>query len=220
MTARNGKLLPACALAVALLQGCGGSATDAVAAAGEAPLSPATAERLFSGEVLEGKGCPLLSAADVAAVAGIDVGGITTNPAMECLYAWDGGAAVLSRPLVHRSAEWAHTQYAGATEDLSPAQMEAGAAELAGLLGEKAAAGEITEKQAGVGGALAASQSGLEVRNADVAGIWDEASHDGNRIKVRVGNVIFDVAADRGDAFDLELSRAIATRVVHNLERR
>ncbi|HET8819417.1 MAG TPA: hypothetical protein VFM73_07745 [Xanthomonadaceae bacterium] len=208
------------------LQGCDAAPADAAGRVDAVALpdgveagAPAT-ERLFSGEVLEGEGCVLLSIEDVSAATGIDATEISTNPAMDCFFSWEGGQVVLMWPSIHRSIEQASEQYAGFTQDLSAADMQAGIADLGKRLDAKAAAGDITDRQASAATALAGSQAGLEVRNTDVAGVGDEASHDGNRLKVRVGNVILDVTAKRDDEFDLELTKAVANRVVHNLEQR
>lgn len=200
------------------------SAADSRAADPGAPSTAAAVEvspdRLFSREALRGEGCPMMSRADVGDVVGIDASSITTNPGMDCLYSWEGGAAVLSSIRVHRSAKGAARVYADATQDLSTAEMQAGIDELKSHLADEVAGGGMRDDQAAVAGDLVDSRAGSTVSNVQVQGIGDRASHDGNRIKVLVGNAIFDLAVDSGDDFDPELSRRLAQRVIRNMEAR
>lgn len=222
------KLLGVVVLCLAL-QGCDspdevgmpGNALPVVAGADvEVPDVEPPPDRLFSREALRGEGCPMLSRADVSEVVGIPPSAITTNRGMDCLYSWDGGAAVLSSIRLHRSARGAATQYAGATEDLSAEQMQAGIDELKARMADEVAAGGMRDDQAAVAGDLVDSRAGTTVANVEVQGVGDRASHDGNRIKVLVGNAIFDVAVDTGDDFDPALSRSLAQRVIRNMEAR
>ena len=200
------------------------SAADARAADPGATSAAAAVEaspgRLFSREALRGEGCPMMSREDVGDVVGVDASSITANPGMDCLYSWEGGAAVLSSIRVHRSAKGAARVYADATQDLSAAEMQAGIDELKSHLADEVAAGGMRDDQAVVAGDLVDSRAGSTVGNVEVQGVGNRASHDGNRIKVLVGNAIFDLAVDSGDDFDPELSRRLAQRVIRNMEAR
>jgi hypothetical protein len=202
----------------ALPAGAAGNAAAAAESTEPAPAADAPQERLFTREALRGKGCPMLSREDVADVVGIAASGIETNRGMDCLYSWNGGAAALGSIRVHRSARGAATQYAGATQDLTAAEMQAGIDEVKARMAEEVAAGGMRDDQAAVAGDLVDSRAGSTVTNVDVQGVGDRASHDGNRIKVLVANAVFDLAADSGDDFDPELSRRLAQRVIRNME--
>ncbi len=213
-------------LAFSALGGCDDGNPDAragvdadAAVATNPPASANGREQMFDRAAVKAKGCPLLRVEDVAASVDIAATAVRPNPALDCLYAWDGGTAMLGNIRVHGSVEAARRDFARTTEDLTAAEMQAGADSLEKRLEAEAAAGSIDRRAAPVGGALARSMAGSDVTNAAIRGIGELASHDGNRLKVLVGNVTFDLAADRGDEFDLELSRSIAQRVVRNLER-
>lgn len=210
-----GMALQACAASDDTAMGGNATGSDAASTATAAEAPP---ERLFSRDALRGEGCPMLSRADVAEVAGIAASGIETNRGMDCLYSWNGGRAALGSIRVHRSARGAATQYAGATQDLTAAEMQAGIDELKARMAEKVADGGMRDDQAAVAGDLVDSRAGSTVTNVEVQGVGDRASHDGNRIKVLVGNAIFDLAVDTGDDFDPELSRRLAQRVIRNME--
>lgn len=200
------------------------SAADARAAGSEA-TSAATAMdvapgRLFTREALRGEGCPMMSREDVGDVVGVAASSITANPGMDCLYRWNGGGAVLSYVQVHRSANGAARHFADATRNLSAAEMQAGIDALKAHLADEVADGGMRDDQAALAGGLVDSQAGSTVSNVEVQGVGDRASHDGTRIKVLVGNAIFDVAVETGDDFDPELSRHLAQRVVRNMQAR
>lgn len=204
-------------LAGLALPGCGSGADPALATP-VAPVKAQSADRLLSSEALRGKDCPLLSAADVAEAVGIAASGIVANPAMDCLYAWQGGRAVVSNIRAHRSVQRAIEHYSGATEDVTPAEMQAGIEVLDEGLRAKVKSGELSAHAASVAGAMGRGLAGADVVNADVDGVGDRASHDGTRIKVLAGNVVFDVAVESGTDFDPALTRTMAKRAVRNLE--
>lgn len=210
-----GMALQACAAPDDTAMAANAAVSDAASTATAAEAPP---ERLFSRDALRGEGCPMLSRADVAEVVGIAASGIETNRGMDCLYSWNGGGAVLSSIRVHRSARGAATQYAGATQDLTAEEMQAGIEEVKARMADEVAAGGMRDDQAAVAGDLVDSRAGSTVTNLEVQGVGDRASHDGNRIKVLVGNAIFDLAVDTGDDFDPELSRRLAQRVIRNME--
>jgi carbon monoxide dehydrogenase subunit G len=204
-------------LAGLAVQGCG-SRDDTAMAVSVVPVKAQSGVRLIRAEALRGKDCPLLSAADVAAAVGIAASGIAANPAMACLYSWRGGRAVVSNIRVHRSVQRAVEEYYGATEDVTAAEMQAGIEALDDGLRAKVGSGEVSAHEASMAGALGRGIAGADIVNTDVDGIGDRASHDGTRIKVLAGNVVFDLAADTGKDFDVSLARALANRAVRNLE--
>jgi hypothetical protein len=199
------------------IQGCG-SRDDTALAASAAPVKSQSEVRLLSGEALRGKHCTLLSPSDVAEAVGIAASGVAANPAMACLYSWQGGRAVLSNIRAHRSVQRAVEHYAGATEDVTAAAMQAGVEALDNRLRAKVESGELSAQGATIGGALGRGIAGADVVNAYVDGVGDRASHDGTRIKVLAGNVVFDVAVENGTDFDPALTRTLAKRAVRNLE--
>lgn len=217
LTPLLGLLLLACAAPDDTAAESRAAGSDADSAATAVEVAPG---RLFSREALRGEGCPMMSREDVGDVVGVAASSITANRGMDCLYSWEGGAAVLSYIRVHRSAKGAARVYADATQDLSAAEMQAGIDELKSHLADEVAAGGMRDDQAAVAGDLVDSRAGSTVSNVQVQGVGDRASHDGNRIKVLVGNAIFDLAVDTGDDFDPELSRRLAQRVIRNMEAR
>src|SRR3546814_9089134 len=76
----------------------GGPTSESAEAPGETP-------RVFEKDEVRGDGCPLLSAAEVAELAGIEVGVISTSPAMDCFYEWANGRVMMMGVKVHRSEE-------------------------------------------------------------------------------------------------------------------
>lgn len=189
-----------------------GVATDAAVRSGGAG-------RVFDRDALRGEGCPLLSASDVAEVAGLAATDVTANPVMDCVYEWDGGYAILHSTRVHRTAEFGREHYARATSNMTQAETQASVDALDKTMDAKVAAGEIDKDQAAIVGTLTAAVGGQALTNIALDDIGDQASHEGTRIKVLVDNVTFDISARDGNRdFDLALSRALAQRVVHNLE--
>jgi len=225
---KQGNLMAGIALLSLVMQGCG-SHDDAAAAsvdaqadavAGEATQAASPTEaRLFDREAVKGDGCPLLSAGDVAGAAGLAADDISTSPVMDCVYEWDGGLVVVSNIRVHRTTDHGREHYARATRNMTAQEVRESVEALGKDLDAKAAAGEITRDQAAIAGVLAGAIGDQEVTNTALDGIGDQASHDGTRIKVLVGNVMFDIyGRDDQRDFDLEMSRVLAQRVVRNLE--
>ena len=214
-TTIRGLTLLAMAAAVA---GCGGSdegAAPANAAAAE-PAAPG-GERVFEREQIRGDGCVEMTAADVAAAAGVDVAQVAENPALDCLFSWPGGSARVAST-VHRSVERARQHYATFTEDVTAEEMRQGKEELQERLDETAAAGEISESDAEIGGAVAGAMPERDVTHQPLAGLGNEASRDERgAVMARVGNLTFQLAAERGDAMDPQLGEQLARRVASNL---
>lgn len=217
-----------CCSTVLAIGGCtgGGEATAtteqpaapaaAAAAAGDA-REPAGEERLFERDQLRGDGCVVLDAAAVAEAAGVAASQVTENPKVDCLFTWQDGSAFIGAVRAHRSVDRARQHFASFSEDVTAEEMEADKAELQRRLDAAAAEGEIEERDAAVGGALvaAAPVQDLSHRRLDIG---DEATVDSRgKVMVRVGNVTFDVALQRGDDIDPELSQQLARRVVANL---
>lgn len=224
---KQGNLTVAIALLSLALQGCGShddaaavsvdAQADAVAGEATQAASP-TEARLFDRDTVKGDGCPLLSAGDVAGAVGLTADAISTNPVMDCVYEWEGGHAIVHSIRVHRTTKRGRDHYVRATRNMTAEEVRASVDALDKRMDAKAAAGEITQDQAAIVGALTGVIGDQEVTNTTLDGIGDQASHEGTRIKVLVGNVTFDIKADVERDFDLELSRALAQRVVRNLQ--
>ncbi len=224
---KQGNLMAGIALLSLALQGCG-SPDDAAAAsvvaqadavAGEVTQTAAPTEaRLFDRDTVKGDGCPLLSAADVAEVAGLAAADVRGIQAMDCVYEWEGGHAIVHSIRVHRTTKRGRDHYARATRNMTAEEVRESVEALDKRMDAKAAAGEITQDQAAIVGALTGVIGDQEVTNTALDGIGDQASHEGTRIMVLVGNVTFDIKANGERDFDLALSRSLAQRVVRNLE--
>ena len=204
-----------------LLGGCGADGAPAEATVATANATPdavgldAAAPLLLDEDLMRGEGCPALGAGDVAELAGVAEADIHATPAMDCYYEWSDGVVVLSLD-VHRKAARAREWFDGVTGDYTADEMQAAVDTVNDGLAEKAAAGDIDAGALPAADALASAASG---EGGDpLAGIGDRASASSDRIHVLLGNATFDVKAERNDRFDAGLTRAVAQRVVRNLE--
>ena len=215
-----GLLLPA-------LGGCDTGSPGAVAGSPGAEATVATGasagsggeERVFAREELKGEGCPLLSASDVAEVAEVAAAAVSANQVMDCVYEWEGGYVIVHSIRAHRTTRHGRDHYARAAANMTAEEVQASVQALEKRMDEKAAAGEISTDEAAIVGAMTGVLEDHEVKNIALDGIGDQASHEGTRIMVLVGNVTFSISArDDNRDFDLALSQALAQRVVRNLE--
>src|SRR3546814_3621951 len=113
----------------------GGPTSESAEAPGETP-------RVFEKDEVRGDGCPLLSAAEVAELAGIEVGVISTSPAMDCFYEWANGRVMMMGVNVHGDTDRASEYYEGVTGDYTTAEMQAAVDVVKEGIADKVAAGE------------------------------------------------------------------------------
>lgn len=210
------------ALLLPLLGGCDSApatAATAVATAGPASESaeaPGETPRIFEQDEVRGDGCPLLSAAEVAELAGIDAGAISGSPVMDCFYEWASGSVVMMGVKVHDDIERASEYYEGVTGDYTAAEMQAAVDVVKEGIADEVAAGEADASAVPVGEALANTVPANSDGGA-VSGVGDRAGRVNDWLYVLLGNVTFSVKAEHGN-FDPALTQAVARRVVHNLE--
>lgn len=214
-------LLALLAVVMFPLTGCGerpADATEGVAARAESAPASATG-RVFEREQVGGKPCTLLTPQQLAAIAGVDASRITESPAMRCLFSWDDDSVVV-QATVHRSQDAAQRYFEGLTADVTAEQMAEQKRALQEHLSRKAGETDAAPERTAVQGALVSAIPETDVTNEAIAGVGDEASvSDEGKVTVRIGNLIFKVAAQRGSdgAADAALAREVAVRVAENL---
>lgn len=210
------------AVVMLALAGCGERPADATetVAARAAPAPASATGRVFEREQVRGKPCKLVTPQQLAAIAGVDASRITESPAMRCLFAWDDDRVVV-QATVHRSQDAAKRQFEGLTADVTAEQMAEQKRTLQEHLSRKAGESGAAPERAAAQGALVSAIPETDVTNEAIAGIGDEASvSDGGKVTVRIGNLIFNVAAQRGSegVADAALAREVAVRVAENLQ--
>lgn len=218
---KTSTLVPA--IFLLLLGGCGvdGAPADAMAMAASAATGDAdpdeAAPLLLDEDLMRGDGCPVLSAGDVAELARVPAAGIGTSPMMDCYYEWGDRDRVILSLDVHRDADRANEWFESVTADYTAEEMQAAVDTVMAGVAEKVAEGEIGASAIPVADALA---SAAPTEGGDpLAGIGDRASATSERLYVLRGNATFDLKAERNDTYDAALTRAVAQRVVDNLER-
>lgn len=196
-----------------------GSAGAGVAVATDASARSGGEERVFAREEVKGEGCPLLGSSDVAEVAEVAAAAVSANQVMDCVYEWETGYVIVHSIRAHPTVRRGRDFYARATRNMTAEQTQDSVQALEKTMDEKAAAGEISKDQAAIVGAMTGVIGNQALKNIALDGIGDQASHEGTRIMVLVGNVTFSLSARDGNRdFDLALSQALAQRVVRNLE--
>lgn len=199
-----------------LLAGCGGEGSGA-GGDGDVP------EPTFAENTGDDAGCEILTTADVSAATGVPVSGLDQTALGDmCSYEWDEGAVTLMGVSVHESIEEATSYHARFTEDVTADQVAAAKERVRGELADREAAGEMSETDEAVGGALVERMPERDIRHRSLPGIGSEAVTDGRgTLRIRYGNATIWVVGKDGegnDHFEPGVAEEVGRRIVSNLD--
>lgn len=205
---------------VAFLASCvEGGATTAETAGEPGAAASGVAEKSFP-EAVEDDECALLTAADVAPLVGVDASELEQRTVSGCLYSWGDGSIYLNASVydtVERSRQW----FERFTQDASAEEIAEAKSEVADRLAEKREEGEISESDEATAGALTDMMSEEAITETAVEGLGNEASLESSgSLRVRYGNLMFEVVARRGEENedDPDLAVSVARIVADSLE--